>query len=98
MNVLFVMSVFWICYGTMGVFGIQNIPKKYKNTKHEKAYKRFAGIGWVLLGAPLFVLWIVTHNMSIPPILLVFIVFACAIPSLVYTYIGERNFRKQLNE
>ncbi|MGN0348738.1 MAG: hypothetical protein ACI4DR_04295 [Roseburia sp.] len=44
------------------------------------------------------VFWIVTHSIDISPLIIIFILVACAIPSVVYTYIGEKKFRKRLEE
>lgn len=98
MKILLIMSVFWIGYGILGILGVQNIPKKYKLTKYAKEYKKFAGTGWLLLGIPWFIIWIVTHNIDISPLIIVFILVACAIPSAVYTYIGDKKFRKRLEK
>lgn len=98
MKVLFTMSVFWICYGIFGIFGVQNIPKKFKDTEYAKSYKRFSGTGWLLLGLSYCIVWAVTHNKAISPHIVVYILAVCAVPSLVYTYIGEKKFRKRLEK
>ena len=38
MDVLLIMSIFWIGYGILGIFGIQNIPAKYKGHSWTKDY------------------------------------------------------------
>lgn len=98
MNALLFMSVFWICYGILGILGIQNIPKDYKLTEYAKEYKKFSGIGWLLLGIPYFIIWIVAHNIDISQYIKIPIFVACTVPSLVYSYIGEKKFRKRLEK
>lgn len=98
MYTMLALSVFWICYGILGLFGVQKIPEKYRNAEFAKDYKRFSGTGWLLLGLPQFILWIVIHNMDISPLGIGAIMLLCAIPAVVYAYIGEKKFRKQLEK
>lgn len=98
MKIILFMSVFWIVYGVLGLFGIQNIPKKIRNTEYEKEYKRFSGTGWLLIGVPWFVVWIVTHNMEISAHIVMLILVVCAIPAIIYTYIGEKKYRNLLKK
>lgn len=98
MKILLIMSLFWVCYGILGIFGIQNIPNRMKNTEYEKEYKKFAGTGWLLIGIPWFVVWLVTHNKNVTAIYLIIILAVCAIPSMVYTHIGEKKYRRLLEK
>lgn len=94
MITVLILSIFFIFYGILGLFGIQNIPEVYLDTEFAKSYKRFSGIGWLLLGIPYLVVWIVTHNMGLPPLTIVLILLACGIPSLIFTCIGSIKFGK----
>jgi len=97
MTVLLCLSVFWIIYGMLGIFGIQNIPKKYKGSDFEKEYKRDRGISWLLLGIPMFVFWLVVHNMEIiNNVPFVIIMIAIALPSIIYDFMAERKYQKLL--
>lgn len=94
MKVLLILSVFWICYGILGLLGIQNTPAKYKNTEQERDYKKYSGTGWLLLGCPWLILWAVVHGMEISPLAIGFLLVISAIPSLVYSYIHGKKFNK----
>lgn len=47
-SILF-LSIFWIVNGVLGLFGVQFIPEEYRGTDFEREYKRYRGIGWLLL-------------------------------------------------
>lgn len=99
MTVLLFLSLFWITYGTLGVFGIQNIPNKYHGSDFEKEYKRNRGIGWLLLGIPMFVFWLVVHNMgSLNMMPFVFIMIVIALPAVIYDFVVERKYQNFLRE
>lgn len=98
MKILLFMSVFWIVYGVLGLFGIQNIPKKIKSTEYEKEYKRFAGTSWLMVGVPWFVVWLITHNIDISAHIVILIMVACAVPAILYTHIGEKKYRALLKK
>jgi len=96
MTALLILSVFWIIYGTLGIFGIQNIPQRYKGSDFEKEYKKSRGIGWLLLGVPMFIFWLVVHNMDIAnkvPFMIVMIVIA--LPAIIYDVVAERKFQNR---
>lgn len=95
MTVVLCLSVFWIIYGMLGIFGIQNIPEKFRGSGFEKEYKRYRGIGWLLLGIPIFIFWIVVHNMDISnkvPFVIVMIVIA--LPAVIYDFVVVRKYQK----
>ena len=99
MTVVLCLSVFWIIYGMLGILGIQNIPEKYKDSDFEKEYKQYKGIGWLLLGIPMFVFWLVVHNMDISnkvPFVIVMIVIA--LPAVIYDFVGDRKYQKLLKK
>ena len=97
-SILF-LSIFWIVNGVLGLFGVQFIPEEYRGTDFEREYKRYRGIGWLLLGVPMFIFWIVVHNMDIfnkmPYAISIAVV---ALPALVYFFLIGRKYRKLFNE
>lgn len=97
MTVVLCLSVFWIIYGILGICGIQNIPEKYKGSDFEKEYKRYRGIGWLLLGIPMIVFWLVVHNVDISnkaPYVIVMIVIA--LPAVIFDFVVDRKYKKLL--
>jgi len=90
------MSLFWIIYGILGLFGIQKIPRRYINTEYEKPYKRFQGFVFLLMGVPCFIIWLLAKNTIIAPEKLPVIIVVCVMPSILYAFIGDMRFRKRL--
>ena len=94
---LLILSAFWCVYGILGLFGVQRIPNRYRGTELEAEYKRFQGIGWLLLGIPWLVLWLFAHNVEIENLMLFMLMLAgLALPSLIYDFVGDRIYRKKL--
>ena len=52
MYILLAISIFYICYGLVGLLGFQLIPKKYRGHSWTKQYKRCCGLAYLLLGIP----------------------------------------------
>lgn len=50
MKVLLCLSISWIIYGFVGLFGFQCIPAKYKGHSWTKNYARAQGMTWLILG------------------------------------------------
>ena len=98
MNSLTIMGIIWIFYGTLGLFGIQNIPDKFKVPGVEKEYKKFSGKTWLIQG----VLWvifgiaedIIDFNMKQTIIIAIILL----IPVVVYSLTGQKKFEKILKE
>ena len=102
MKVLLFMSVFWTLYGIAGLFGYQNIPKKFKGYSWTKEYIRLQGITWLMLGVPLLMLYFVVHYFipeeKLNAELLVFSMLVLASPSVVFTYKWEKKYEKMLKD
>lgn len=88
-------SLFWICYGIVGICGFQfAIPSKFKHQAWTKSYIRFQGIAWLLLGVPwLLVSLFVPHHGNF-----FWTLALCPIPSLVYSLLGERKYSRLLKK
>ncbi len=102
MNILLFMSVFWTLYGIAGLFGIQNIPKKFKGYSWTKEYIHLQGITWLMLGIPLLILYLIV-KLFIPESdlnaeLLVLSMLVLASPSVVFTYKWEKKYEKKLKD
>ncbi|MBQ3111974.1 MAG: hypothetical protein IJC70_03800 [Firmicutes bacterium] len=101
MNVLLVMSIFWILYGIAGLLGYQNINKKYRGHSWTPDYIRCQGASWLMLGVPLLifdrVLKLCFTNVHIGVGMMLTIVIILAAPSLIFTVIWEKKFNALLN-
>ena len=102
MKVLLFMSVFWTLYGIAGLFGYQNIPKKFKGYSWTKEYIRLQGITWLMLGVPLLMLYLIVNHLipeeNLNAELLVLSMFVLASPSVVFTYKWEKKYEKMLKD
>ena len=102
MKVLLFMSVFWTLYGIAGLFGYQNIPKKFKGYSWTREYIRLQGITWLMLGVPLLMLYFVVHYFipeeNLNAELLVFSMLVLASPSVIFTYKWEKKYEKMLKD
>ena len=102
MKVLLFMSVFWTLYGIAGLFGYQNIPKKFKGYSWTKEYIRLQGITWLMLGVPLLMLYFVVHYFipeeNLNAELLVISMLVLASPSVIFTYKWEKKYEKMLKD
>ena len=102
MKVLLFMSVFWTLYGIAGLFGYQNIPKKFKGYSWTKEYIRLQGITWLMLGVPLLMLYLIVNHFiseeNLNAELLVFSMLVLASPSVVFTYKWEKKYEKMLKD
>ena len=102
MKVLLFMSAFWTLYGIAGLFGYQNIPKKFKGYSWTKEYIRLQGITWLMLGVPLLMLYFVVHYFipeeNLNAELLVFSMLVLASPSVIFTYKWEKKYEKMLKD
>ena len=100
MNGLLVMRIFWIGYGVLGLFGIQNIPAKYKGHSWTKHYIRKQGITWLIVGVPWLAFYLV-RTFAIPSADLnagmeVLILIALSLPALIITIIWEKKYKALL--
>lgn len=100
MKVLLFMSIFWTLYGIAGLFGIQNIPSKFKGYSWTKEYIRCQGITWLMLGVPLLVLYLIVNRFvpesEIHADILTFSVIILAIPSIIYSFVWEKKYERLL--
>lgn len=51
-NVILIMSDFWVIYGIAGILGFQVIRSEYKGHDWTKTYVRLLGASWLMLGVP----------------------------------------------
>lgn len=96
MQVLLVMSIFFIVYGIAGLLGFQHISQKFKGYSWTKDYIRCQGTTWLMLGLPLFAFYLILTffftDTNIRAGLIVLIVVVLAIPSIIFTMIWEKKY------
>ncbi|WP_418632339.1 hypothetical protein [Ruthenibacterium lactatiformans] len=101
MNVILVMSLFWIGYGIVGLIGFQNIPEKYKGHSWTKDYIRKQGITWIILGLPWFGFYLVRtfplSEINISTGNTVVILIMLSIPALIGSIVLERKYKALLS-
>ena len=50
MDVILMLSTFWVIYGIAGILGFQIIRSEYRGHRWTKTYVRLLGVSWLLLG------------------------------------------------
>ena len=97
MDVILMLSTFWVIYGIAGVLGFQVIRSEYRGHDWTKAYVRLLGVSW-LLGVPwlLFDRMVVDTAANIGTGLLCIILLALAMPSIVFTFFIDKKYRNIL--
>ena len=95
---ILIMSIFWIGYGILGIFGIQRIPSKHRGTEYEKDYKKTRGIGWILSGAPWLIVYFVVKSLEVSDGAIIAILIATAIPGIIYSVKMESKYAVLANK
>ncbi len=97
MSVLF-LGCFWIIYGILGLFGIQNIPNKYKNKEWTLKYKRSKGIVWIILGIPYVIFYFIYQKLGMELMVGAIVLLIFSLPALIYALLLEHRYNKLLDE
>ena len=94
MNVILIMSAFWVIYGIAGILGFQVIRSEYKGHDWTKTYVRLLGVSWLMLGIP----WLLFDRIAVHTAanLLCIILLALAMPSIVFTFFIDKKYRNIL--
>ena len=98
MDVILILSTFWVIYGIVGILGFQIIRSEYRGHRWTKTYVRLLGVSWLLLGVPwlLFDRIAVYTAANIGTGLLCIILLALAMPSIVLTFFIDKKYRNIL--
>lgn len=97
-NVILIMSVFWVIYGIAGILGFQVIRSEYRGHDWTKTYVRLLGASWLMLGVP----WLLFDRIAVHTAanigtgLLCIILLALAMPSIVFTFFIDKKYRNIL--
>ena len=98
MEVIFVMSIFYICYGIFGLFGKMNIPEKFKGYEWTTNYMRELGIADILLGVPWLILYFAFKQYDPGYWTIFLLIILLALPSLIYVILIERKYNNLLKK
>ena len=98
MEVLFVMSIFDIGYGILGLFGKMNIPEKFQGHKWTKDYTRGMAISQLLLGIPWLILYFAFKQYDPGYIKMFLIIILAALPALIFIIFHETKYLKLLKK
>ena len=96
MDVILMLSTFWVIYGIAGILGFQIIRSEYRGHRWTKTYVRLLGVSWLLLGVPwlLFDRIAVYTAANIETGLLCIILLALAMPSIAFTFFIDKKILK----
>lgn len=98
MTVVLVMGIFWTLYGAAGLLGFQVIGEEYKNHDWTPGYIRYRGISWLMVGIPCLMLCLLTYGKHIDPDVMCLLIMLCGTPSVVYSIVMERKYKRMLKE
>lgn len=97
MTVVLYMSIFWLVYGIVGLFGFQAaIPGKFRGQDWTKTYTRKQGLSWLMLGVPWLLYYLVCKDNRLEFPYEQIVLIACSVPSLLYTFITDMKYKKLL--
>ena len=98
MDVILMLSTFWVIYGIAGILGFQIIRSEYRGHRWTKTYVRLLGASWLMLGVPwlLFDRIAVYTAANIGTCLLCIILLALAMPSIAFTCLIDKKYRNIL--
>ena len=98
MEVLFMMGVFYLGYGILGLFWKMNITEKFKCHEWTKNYSREIAISQFILAITWLVLSYVFGKIEIGYGMMFLVIVLSALPSLIYVIIIEHKYRKLLKK
>lgn len=96
MEVIFMMSLFYIGYGISGLFGKMRIAEKFKGHECTKNYMRELGIADILLGVPWFILYLAFEQYDPGFVLTFLLIIILSLPEFFLTINVERKYDKLL--
>ena len=98
MEVLFAISVFYICYGIFGFFGKMNISEKYKGHEWTKDYIRGLAVSYILLGIPYLILYLAFRQYDPSYLKMILFIILAGLPALIFIIFHERKYNKLLKK
>ena len=98
MEVLFVMSIFDICYGIFGFFGKMNIAEKYKGHEWTKDYIRGLAFSNILLGISYLILYFAFRQYDPGYLKMILFIILSGLPALIFIIFHEIKYNKLLKK
>ncbi|MBE6899708.1 MAG: hypothetical protein E7479_03465 [Ruminococcaceae bacterium] len=98
MEVLFAMSIFYICYGIFGLFGKMNVAEKYRGHEWTKNYIKEIAVGDIILGVSWLILYFAEKQYDPGLVMTGLLIVLLALPSLIYVICIERKYSKLLKK
>ena len=87
-NVILIMSAFWVIYGIAGILGFQIIRSEYRGHHWTKTYVRLLGVSWLLLGVP----WLLFNRIAVHTAANIGTGLLC----IVFTFFIDKKYRNIL--
>jgi multisubunit Na+/H+ antiporter MnhG subunit len=97
-DVILFLGVIYILYGLLGLVGVQRIPQEFRHRSWTARYKRVRGVGWLILGVPWCVLYLLIRSAELPRFVVVLLLIACSLPGIVWSYRTERSYRARIEK
>ncbi|MFI3225867.1 MAG: hypothetical protein R3Y09_00545 [Clostridia bacterium] len=98
MKALLIISIFYILYGVLGLFGVQKIPKKYKDREWTMEYTRKQGLSYIFLGVPWLIFYIVISNNRLGLAYEILMLIMISLPSLVFALVVDKKYKNLLKK
>lgn len=99
MNVLLYISIFWIIYGILGLFGVQaNIPKEFKGQIWTQKYIQKIGLSWLMIGIPWIVYYLLYCNNRLRFTFEVLILVVLSLPSIIFTFVIDKKYKALIKD
>jgi Ca2+/Na+ antiporter len=96
MEMILGLGIFWTIYGILGLFGIQHIPKEYKNKSWTQRYVRSCGISWLMLGIAEIVLYLIIFIYKIKWSITAALIILFATPYIIYSFYIDKKYKEEL--
>lgn len=97
MEVTLWLSILWLIYGIAGLFGVQNIPTKYKGYSWTLQYKQSAGMGWLILAVPSLASNLLIRIFSWPHYINLITILLSGVVSVCYSVYQGKKFNKRID-
>ena len=94
MEILFAMSIFYICYGILGLFGKMVVPEKFKGYEWTKNYSKEQGFSYILIGIPWSILCYAFEKFDPGYVVMFSTIILTALPSFIYGIYIDKKYSK----
>lgn len=98
MEAILGLGTVWTLYGIAGLFGFQVIEENYKNHEWTIHYIRYRGLSWLMAGILWLILGFWAYDKDLNNLVVGLLMLLCILPSVVYTIVNERKYKKMLEK